>query len=421
MKICLVNKFHYIKGGSETYYFGLGELLKKKGHDVIYFSMKDKKNVPCEQEKYFVDNVDFNCKMSPGRLVKTSLKMLYSFEAKKQFEKLIMDERPDLIHLNIFQSQLTGSIVDVAKKYNLPVIYTAHDLKSVCPNYMMLNHGHVCEKCLHGNYINCFRSCCMKNSRAKSLLAAMESTVYKQRKIYKKIDLVITPSKFYKNKLEESGVFDCDIVHIPNFLPEGTEYKNVRNGGDYFLYFGRLSIEKGIKNLVKAYARASTSKPLYIVGTGPEENAIRDYIQKYKMEKKICMLGFKSGDELIELVQNAFAVCLVSTWYENGPYTIMEAQAVGKPVIVSDLGGLPELVTDSFLGSVCHKPYIKNIIKTINRYDDLTEINGDRISGHALKKYHHENYVESMINIYSTLVEGYNNGEDQKTECNSFR
>ena len=400
MKICLVNKFHYIKGGSETYYFGLGELLKKKGHDVIYFSMKDKKNVPCEQEKYFVDNVDFNCKMSPGRLVKTSLKMLYSFEAKRQFEKLILDERPDLIHLNIFQSQLTGSIVDVAKKYNLPVIYTAHDLKSVCPNYMMLNHGHVCEKCLHGNYINCFRSCCMKNSRAKSLLAAMESTVYKQRKIYKKIDLVITPSKFYKNKLEESGVFDCDIVHIPNFLPEGTEYKNVRNGGDYFLYFGRLSIEKGIKVLVKAYAKANLKKPLYIVGEGPEEEEICRFIKNHNLEHKIKMLGFKSGEELNKLVQNALCVCLLSTWYENGPYTIMEAQAVGRPVVVSCLGGLPELVENYNNGRICQNKNVREISNILKYCEIKNDWEYDKIVKFAINKYDALGYVDKLIPIY---------------------
>ena len=128
MKICLINKFHTVKGGSETYYFGLGELLQKQGHKVIYFSMKDEKNRPCDQQKYFVENVDFNAKMGKLQTVKTALKMLYSFEAKKKFEQLLRDEKPDIVHLNIFQSQLTGSIVDAAKKHNIPIVYTAHDL-----------------------------------------------------------------------------------------------------------------------------------------------------------------------------------------------------------------------------------------------------------------------------------------------------
>ena len=211
MKVLLVNKFHYIKGGSETYYFGLGELLRKQGHEVIYFSMKDKKNRPCNQEKYFVENVDFNAPMNKMQTVRAALKMLYSFEAKRKFRQLVIDEKPDIIHLNIFQSQLTGSIVDVAKKYHIPVVYTAHDLKSVCPNYQMLNHGKICERCLHGNYINCFKTGCMKDSKAKSLLATIEAYVYKWKKTYQKIDLVITPSDFYKRKIGEAGIVTCPV------------------------------------------------------------------------------------------------------------------------------------------------------------------------------------------------------------------
>ena len=405
MKICLVNKFHYIKGGSETYYFGLGELLKKRGHEVIYFSMKDEKNVPCAQEKYFVDNVDFNGKMSPAKLAKTSVKMLYSLEAKKKFEQLILDEKPDLIHLNIFQSQLTGSIVEVAKKYDLPIVYTAHDLKSVCPNYMMLNHGHVCERCLHGNYLYCFRSGCMKNSKAKSLLATMESMVYRQRGIYKKIDLVITPSGLYKKKLSESGVFDCDIIHIPNFLPEGTVFKNVRNGGDYFLYFGRLSIEKGILVLIKAYAKAKVQKPLYLVGTGPEEEKIRTFIQEHNLESKIKMLGFKSGDELKQLVQNALCVCLLSTWYENGPYTIMEAQAAGRPALVSNIGGIPEMVIDTVNGRVAKQTGTKALAKLLEYCENKEDWDYDGIVEYAANKYNAAAYVDQLIELYSSLID----------------
>ena len=404
MKICLVNKFHYIKGGSETYYFGLGELLKKRGHDVIYFSMKDEKNVPCNQENFFVDNVDFNGKMSLVKLAKTSLKMLYSLEAKKKFEQLILDEKPDIIHLNIFQSQLTGSIVEVAKKYDLPIVYTAHDLKSVCPNYMMLNHGRVCERCLHGNYLYCFQSGCMKNSKAKSLLATMESTVYRQRKIYKKIDLVITPSGLYKQKLSESGEFDCDIIHIPNFLPEGTEFKNVRNGGDYFLYFGRLSIEKGILVLIKAYARAKVKKPLYIVGTGPEEEKIHGFIKEKNLESKIKMLGFKSGDDLKQLVQNALCVCLLSTWYENGPYTIMEAQAAGRPALVSNIGGIPEMVIDSVNGRIAMRTSPKAIARLLEYCENKEDWNYDGIVEYAASKYNAAKYVDRLISLYSSLI-----------------
>lgn len=403
MKVCLVNKFHTVKGGSETYYFGLGDLLEKRGHEVIYFSMKDDNNRPCKQEKYFVDHVDFNASMGKMQTVKAALKMLYSLEAKKKFEQLLIDEKPDIIHLNIFQSQLTGSIVDVAKKHKIPIVYTAHDLKSICPNYQMLNHGEVCERCLYGNYRNCFKTGCMKDSKAKSLLAMMEAEIYKWKKTYQKLDLIITPSAFYKKKIEEAGIARCPVVHMTNFLPEGTEYKNGAEKGEYFLYFGRLSREKGILTLINAYAQAKVDKPLYIVGTGPVKSQIEQLIAKKGLQEKVKMLGFKSGQELKDIVRNALCVCLPSEWYENGPYSIMEAQAAGRPVIVSSNGGLPELVEDGVTGYVVKPKDVKDLVDKLELCDKKEDWDTERIVQSAKHKYDPEKYVSELERKYRKL------------------
>lgn len=404
MKVLLVNKFHYIKGGSETYYFGLGELLEKSGCEVVYFSMKDEKNRPCEQEQYFVDKVDFNAPMSAVRTIKTALKMLYSFEAKKKFEKLVQDTKPDIIHLNIFQSQLTCSILDVAKKYHIPIVYTAHDLKSICPNYQMLNHGKVCEKCLHGKYMYCFRTGCMKDSRAKSLLATLEASIYKWKKAYNKIDLVITPSAFYKKKIEEAEIVSCPVIHLTNFLPQNTNYSS-HSGGKYFLYFGRLSREKGILTLIHAYIKAGIETPLYIVGTGPEEEKVKALIQETGFENKIKLLGFKSGSELEDIVANSLCVCLPSEWYENGPYSIMEAQAAGKPVIVSRYGGLPELVEQGMTGYIVRPCDDEDLCQAIREFNQKSnQFDSTYIADQAEKKYNASAYCKKLLDLYQQLL-----------------
>ena len=408
MKILLVNKFHNVKGGSETYYFALGDMLKKAGHEVIYFSMKDEKNVSCEQEEYFVENVDFNAPMGKLQTIKASLKILYSFESKKKFDKLLTDEKPDIIHLNIFQSQITGSIVDVAKKHKIPIVYTAHDLKSVCPNYQMMNNGVLCEKCIKGNYTNCFKTGCMKNSKLKSLLATMEAYMYKFKKTYEKIDLVITPSAFYKKKIDEAGVFKCPIVHIPNFLPEGTEY-SLSESGNYILYFGRLSHEKGTMTLLKAYEKANVDKPLYFVGTGPIEEQLEDYVKEHNLIDKVKLLGFKSGDELKNIVKNSLCVVLPSEWYENGPYSIMEAMAFGKPVIVSSLGGLPEMVESGVNGFIA-KPFdITDLSNIIGKMCVLDKEDIVKMGNNSLNKskilFDNLKYVDSIVKYYIQLTE----------------
>lgn len=401
MKVLLVNKFHYRKGGSETYYFSLGDLLEKKGHQVIWFSMKDERNLPCAQSKYFVDNVDFNASGNLVKTAKAALHLLYSLEAGRKFARLLDDEKPDIIHLNIFQSQLTGAVIEEAYKRHIPVVYTAHDLKSVCPNYLMMHHGNTCEECLDGHYWHCFMNSCMKDSKSKSMLASMEAYVYKLRKSYRKIDYVITPSFFYKKKLEAAGVFNCTIDHIRNFLPEGTTYEEGARG-NYFLYFGRLSEEKGIRTLIEAFSRSQVEEKLYIAGSGPEEEQLRYMVKSLEMEDRVLFLGFKAGAELKEIVANSLCVCLPSEWYENGPYSILEAQALGRPAIVSDYGGLPELVEDGRTGYITKAGNVSDLTEKIRKMSH-SQLGSDYISQKAAQTYSADLYAERITEIYEKI------------------
>lgn len=408
MKVLLINKFHYIKGGSETYYFGLGELLKKYGHEVVYFSMKDEKNFPCAQEKYFVENVDFNKPMSKLQMAKAGLKMLYSFEAKDRLEQLILRERPDIAHLNIFQSQLTASVVDVLYKHRIPMVYTMHDLKALCPCYTMLTHGQICEKCSQGNYVNCVKNRCMKDSASKSLLAALEAQVYRWRKTYSKIQLVITPSAFYKKKLEQAGITPAKIVHMRNFLPPDTCYQADEKQGKYFLYFGRLSKEKGVLTLLDAYKIADPQIPLYIVGTGPVEKEIKQKVQQLGLSDRVKMLGYKQGDELKELVKKSLCVVLPSEWYENGPYSIMEAQAAGIPILVSSNGGLPELIEDGVLGYIVQPNQPEDLAEKLKLCERKQDWDKEKILQWAKKNYDADQYAMDLIDLYMQLNSGLN-------------
>ncbi len=287
----MVNKFFYIKGGSETYYFALKRLLEAKGHTVIDFSMKDEKNFESPYSDYFVDGVDYNGEMGKKAQIKAAMNIIYSREAKKKFEALVKAEKPDIVHLHIFQHQLSPSILDVCKKYNIPTVYTAHDLKMLCLNYVMMTHGEICEKCKGGHYMNCLKQKCVKDSSAKSIINVCEGYLHKWRKSYDAIDRIVTPSAFYRDKFIEFGVKSDRVTHIPNFLDR--EVPSVNHSEDslqYFLYFGRLSREKGILTLIKAIEK--TDKKLYIVGSGP----CKEDIEKYLEEKNITnvnLLGFK--------------------------------------------------------------------------------------------------------------------------------
>lgn len=405
MKILLINKFHYIKGGSETYYFGLGELLQKQGHEVIYFSMKDEKNRPCDQEEYFVENVDFNKPMSKIQMAKAGLKMLYSMEAKKKLEKLIEAEKPDIAHLNIFQSQLTASVVDVLYKHHIPMVYTMHDLKALCPCYTMLTHGQVCEKCTDGHYSNCVKNRCMKDSTSKSILAALEAQVYRWRKTYQKLNLIITPSAFYKEKLEQAGITQTKIVHMRNFLPMNEQCAENFVRGQYFLYFGRLSKEKGVLTLLEAYKKASTEIPLYIVGTGPVEQAIKNQAEKLSLGEKVQMLGYKQGQELKEIVKNSLCVILPSEWYENGPYSAIESLQLSRPLIGAKIGGIPELIDGN--GEIFDSGNSDQLAQVLRKFEKMSEaqyLNYCKNSRQMYENYYcAEKQYDKIIQLYEEV------------------
>lgn len=405
MKILLVNKYHYVRGGSETYYFGLAELLKKAGHEVIFFAMNDEKNVPCEQSKYFIDNVEFNGALSSLQKVKAGFKMVYSFEAKRKIGQLMDDEKPDIVHINLFHRVHTASIVDAAKKRNIPVVFTMHDLNPICPNHTMLDHGKICEDCLHGNYLCCAKKVCFKDSRAKCLMAAIESEYNKVTDLYKKMDVIITPSEFYRQLLIQSKLTDKPIVHMKNFLPAQTDYRVSGERGNYILYYGRLSYEKGILTLVRAMV--DIDRKLVIVGIGPEEDCIRDEIREKGLESKVELVGFQSGKQLWKLVENSACVVVPSEWYEASGYTACEAQAMGKPVVVTDAGGLPENILDGETGIICpmkDEKALKNAINSILKLSDEQYKNmSEKSVANAKKLFLARDYVQRLEEIYKQL------------------
>lgn len=400
MKILLVNKFHYMKGGSERYYFTIAEAFKSMGHEVIFFAMQDKENnIPCAQEKYFVSNSavhgGFKSKLN------MVLHIAYSKEAYKKMTALLNAEKPDLVILNLVHKQITCSVIDAVKDFNkdIPVFWTMHDLIAVCPSYTMLDgNGHICEKCLHGDFSNCKKNKCIKGSSLMSRLSTYEANYIKKKKWYDKVDLFICPSQFYADKLKEGNFTKSPVVCMRNPLPLDTEYAVSESDGGYILYFGRLSAEKGVKNLIDASVKAGVK--LIILGTGPQEGELKEYAKDLN---GIEFKGFQSGTALTEYIKGARCVALPSEWYENGPYSAMEAMALGKPLIVSDKGGLPELVEDGKNGYVYKsKEELVEALKKITtlpekEYKSMSEESVER----AKKLFDPVKYADGIIKYFN--------------------
>ena len=403
MKILMVNKFHYIKGGSETYYFALKEKLEAEGHSVIDFSMKDDKNFQSKYSEYFVENVDYS-RNNDSILykLKMALNIIYSKEAKIKFEELVKTEKPDIIHLHIFQHQISPSILDVIKKYKIPTVYTAHDLKMICLNYKMMHHNKICEDCKGKCWIKCLQNKCVKDSRAKSVINVIEGYFHSIRKSYDIIDYIITPSCFYKNKFIEMGVEQDRLIHIPNFLAQNMPQVNARTDrNNYFLYFGRLSEEKGIVTLIEAMKCVDFD--LYIVGTGPLKEVISEMAAN---NSNIKILGFMKGQELVDIVANAKAIVLPSEWYENGPYTAIEALQLGRPIIGSNIGGIPELIDGN--GYLYEPGDVNELTLRLKRMIDCTDEEYQMMENRSKqifeKNHVWEQHKENLLNVYEKAM-----------------
>jgi len=347
MKILMIDKYHFVKGGAERYMFELTKILRANGHKVVPFAMKHPDNRESEYSEYFTPNIEFNQKSiwdKVGTFLRASGKMIYSFEAKRRLESLIVKEEPDIAHLHMIEHQLSPSILHILKKYNIPMLQTVHQYKLVCPNYRLFNPGtgQVCEKCLHGNFWNPIREKCHKNSLIASAMVALESSLHRWLKIYvDNIDLFHVPSHFMGIKFQQAGIGEGKIRHL-FYTINMQDYKPGNTSGEYFLFLGRLSDEKGVVTLLKA-AKNFPDAPFYIVGDGPQRVQLESFAQE-NLLPNVKFLGSKEGEELEALVRDCRAVVVPSEWYDNSPLVIYEAFAYSRPVICAKMGGMPELV-----------------------------------------------------------------------------
>lgn len=347
MKILMVNKFLRPVGGAETYLLKLGAYWTAQGHQVEYFGMDHPDNCVGNRWGQYTAEMDF---YGSDLLSKASylFKVIYSSEAKKKMGFLLEQFRPDVLHINNFNYQLTPSILLAAEEYRknngkkLRVVYTAHDSQLVCPSHLMYRpkERRACEECLVGGVGNCIRGRCIHHSFARSCLGALESIYWRWRGVYRSLDVVVCPSEFMKTKLDSDSVLAARTVVLHNFVEHSVPEDRPKQ--DYVLYFGRFSEEKGIHTLLQV-CRDLPQIPFVFAGGGPLEDQIGGIAN-------VRNAGFLSGQPLKDVVQGArFSVC-PSECNENCPFSVMESIMLGTPVLGSDRGGIAELIEDGKTG-----------------------------------------------------------------------
>lgn len=341
MRILMVNKFLYPRGGAESYVLDVGRQLEAMGNQVEYFGMYDPKNVVGNELDLYTNPMDFH--RLTVETVTYPFHLIYNQDAYKKMKAICASFHPDIVHLNNFNYQLTPSVIDAAKDCNIPVIMTAHDSQLVCANHLLYNPNvnTICTLCIDKKDSTwCRRTRCIHGSYAKSAIGTYENLYYRSHDTYNWISTILCPSKFMKGIYDRDERFKNKTFCLQNYVVPVEKNETAENTekGSYFLYFGRLSPEKGIRNLLKA-TKAFPDEMFYIAGSGPLEKEVVDASQG----SNIRFLGFKSKKELSALIENAKCVVLPSTCYENCPLSVMEAQQLHVPVLAPAYGGAAEL------------------------------------------------------------------------------
>jgi glycosyltransferase involved in cell wall biosynthesis len=346
MRILQVNKYFYLRGGSERYYFDLCDLLAARGHEVLHFSMKHDRNRPSPQGGDFVSHIDLNAPMGPGEKLAAISRILYSREAAAKMKQLIERERPDIVHLHNISRQISPSITAVTSKYGIPTVKTQHDLSLVCPAHSFFVRGRLCEACAGGHYWHGLTGRCIDNSIASSALGVGEAYLHSALGLYRRIDRFIAPSRFLMDKISTLPWMRGKVSHLPYFVPLGEDWSQSNRG--YVLFAGRISREKGVGTLLEAARRLPQTR-FTVAGEGADLREFKSLAAEWGLSN-VEFPGYVSGEALERLIEGAACIAVTSISYENLPLSILEAFAHGKPVVGSDCGGISELIADGGTG-----------------------------------------------------------------------
>lgn len=407
MKILQINSCHYRRGGADVVYLNTGKLLEEHGHEVYYFSQESKNNHRANTSRYFVKGTNFFGKTFAGKILSIP-RFFYSLEAKNKISQLLNDLHPDVAHVHLYKADLTPSILSELKRHKVPVILTMHDYGLLCPHNLMLDGKmNICSKCIHSSALNCIIHKCNRNNLLISSLSSFEYIFQKTFFPFEKyFDKIIAVCKFGQRLHRESGKFRRKIEHLYNFYPDIETTIPNNKKGSYFLIFGRLSGEKGLKTLFSAWLSKDRKSVLKVVGTG------KMYDELNKMASgnpQIEMLGFKSGSELLALTREASFIIVPSECYENNPLTIIEAYANGKPVIGSNIGGIPEIIEDGNTGYLFEMKSVEELSDKIDIAEAIDEREYARLSYNARKfaekHFDQETHYESLIKLYQQTIQ----------------
>ena len=404
MRILLINKFHYLRGGAERAYFDTARILRAHGHEVAFFSMTHPENRETQWSKHFVSEADFGNveRYTFMQRMRLALRLLWSREAQKKLETLISDFQPDVAHLHNIYHQLSPSILWTLHAHRVPTVMTLHDHKLICPQYNMFVRGAVWEK----KPWQCVGARCIKNSLLKSMLCVCEHYLHKVLKTFDKVDAYIAPSHYLIEKFSKYN-FQQEITHIGQPITTSTE--RVQNADESsaskeLLVFGRLDPGKGFDTVIAALGDLP-NHTLTVCGDGPYRTALEKIAEQSGVAERVSFAGFCEKSELQKRIDGAAAVIVPSLLNENMPYALLEALERGAIVIASESGGNTERVVDRKNGFLFPAGNTHALVKKIKESEQINPVAVGRAARASVADLTEEQYYTSLMKLYTKIRE----------------
>lgn len=379
MKILQIHNDYQIPGGETVVVNKEYDFLKQNGYQV---------------KQYIVNNSSLN-DASLVTKVQLFFSLFFSVKHYRRIRQEIQNFKPDVVHIHNVFPLITPSAYYAVKKEKIKLVQSIHNYRFICTNGLFYINNEICEKCKLGKYSHAVRNKCYRNSRLESLLLASVLKVhYLLKTFYSKIDVYVAVSDFVKTKLIENNFKQDKIIVKYNICNDDIE-KSTFQKEDYFLYFGRLSKEKGLEDII-ALAKKFPEMKFKIMGSGELETMILD-----QALSNIELLGFVKGDQKNEIIQKSIAVIVPSKWYESFGMVAVESMMNSTAIITTGRGGLKELIKESENG------YIYETFEELRQVTEKLHKNRDIASSLGKKAYHYakENFnlkyqIESFKKIY---------------------
>lgn len=346
MHVAFLNNYLSLRGGSERVMFEEAAMLRRRGHQVSFFSRRGPKDIVHEHAEFYLPNVVIE-ELRGWAKVRRAFQVVYNPAMGRAFQTYLRAVRPQVLHAHNVYGGLTTAVLDVARAEGLPVVLTVHDYKLVCPSYRALAHGQVCTACQGGRFHHCVLRRCRKDSLVASLVYTAETCFTTWGGKYDPVRHFLCPSRFMRATLLANGFAPERVLYFPNAI-ETDGIVPAPGQGDYVLYSGRLSPEKGLLTLLQAMV--GLPLPLRIAGDGPLRAELEAFADRHGLRDRVTFTGHLAGPDLARQYRDAAFVVLPAEWHENAPVAVLEAFAHGKSVVGSDLGGIPELVEDGRTG-----------------------------------------------------------------------